>query len=148
MIDEDHGTVLDAGAPPAPPHEQQQQHQQHHQQQQQQQQQHQQQQQGRRQYRRFASVESYVQELAGDKGHVIRRVLIANNGVAAVKAIRSIRRWSYDVFGNEKAIAFVVMATPEDLRYVCVSIYIYRSIFYIRKRRRRRREREKEKRLC
>ena len=121
MIDEDHGTVLDAGAPPAPPHEQQQQHQQHHQQHHQQQQQ----QQGRRQYRRFASVESYVQELAGDKGHVIRRVLIANNGVAAVKAIRSIRRWSYDVFGNEKAIAFVVMATPEDLRYVCVYISIY-----------------------
>ena len=49
---------------------------------------------------------------------MIEKVLIANNGVAAVKAIRSIRRWAYDVFGNERAIQFVVMATPEDLRYV------------------------------
>ncbi|KAL7569782.1 hypothetical protein ACA910_005724 [Epithemia clementina (nom. ined.)] len=69
-----------------------------------------------RQYRRFASVQDYVNELAGDKARVITRILIANNGVAAVKAIRSIRRWSYDVLGDEKAICFVVMATPEDLR--------------------------------
>lgn len=67
-------------------------------------------------HRRFANVESYVKVLGGDKGRVIEKVLIANNGVAAVKAIRSIRRWAYEVFGNEKAISFVVMATPEDLR--------------------------------
>ena len=67
-------------------------------------------------HRRFDSVSSYVQELGGTT--VIEKVLIANNGVAAVKAIRSIRRWAYDVFGNERAIQFVVMATPEDLRYV------------------------------
>jgi acetyl-CoA carboxylase/biotin carboxylase 1 len=35
--------------------------------------------------------------------------------MAAVKAIRSIRKWSYETFGNEKAIAFTVMCTPEDL---------------------------------
>lgn len=69
-------------------------------------------------HRRFANVEAYVSELGGDKAFVIQKVLIANNGVAAVKAIRSIRRWAYEVFGNEKAISFVVMATPEDLRYV------------------------------
>ena len=69
-------------------------------------------------HRRFENVEAYVSELGGDKGFVIQKVLIANNGVAAVKAIRSIRRWAYEVFGNEKAISFVVMATPEDLRYV------------------------------
>lgn len=67
-------------------------------------------------HRRFDSVSSYVQDLGGKT--VIEKVLIANNGVAAVKAIRSIRRWAYDVFGNERAIQFVVMATPEDLRYV------------------------------
>jgi len=63
-------------------------------------------------------VASYVSELgiAGPKSKVIEKVLIANNGVAAVKAIRSIRRWAYEVFGNERAISFVVMATPEDLR--------------------------------
>lgn len=69
-------------------------------------------------HRRFATVESYVRALGGDKATIIEKILIANNGVAAVKAIRSIRRWAYEVFGDERAIKFVVMATPEDLRYV------------------------------
>lgn len=73
-------------------------------------------------HRRFNDVAAYVTELAGvgpdgsKGGRVIEKVLIANNGVAAVKAIRSIRRWAYEVFGNERAISFVVMATPEDMR--------------------------------
>ena len=67
-------------------------------------------------HRRFPDVSTYVSELGGSKGRVIEKVLIANNGVAAVKAIRSIRRWAYEVFGNERAIKFVVMATPEDLK--------------------------------
>ena len=44
------------------------------------------------------------------------QVLIANNGIAAVKCMRSIRRWSYEVFKNEKMIRFVAMVTPEDLK--------------------------------
>uniref|UniRef100_A0A1I8IGA7 Acetyl-CoA carboxylase n=1 Tax=Macrostomum lignano TaxID=282301 RepID=A0A1I8IGA7_9PLAT len=48
--------------------------------------------------------------------HVIERVLIANNGIAAVKCMRSIRRWCYEVFRNERAIKFVCMVTPEDLQ--------------------------------
>jgi len=67
-------------------------------------------------HRRFHTVESYVKELGGSQRKVIEKVLIANNGVAAVKAIRSIRKWAYEVFGDERAIQFVVMATPEDLR--------------------------------
>jgi hypothetical protein len=67
-------------------------------------------------HRRFPSVEAFVSELGGSKKRVITKILIANNGVAAVKAIRSIRKWAYDLFGNERAISFVVMATPEDLR--------------------------------
>lgn len=47
---------------------------------------------------------------------VINRVLIANNGIAAVKCMRSIRRWSYEMFKNERAVRFVVMVTPEDLK--------------------------------
>ena len=66
--------------------------------------------------KRFANVAQFVDELGGGKPHVIEKVLIANNGVAAVKAIRSIRRWAYDIFADERAIQFVVMATPEDLR--------------------------------
>jgi acetyl-CoA carboxylase/biotin carboxylase 1 len=44
------------------------------------------------------------------------QVLIANNGIAAVKEIRSVRKWAYETFGNERAIQFTVMATPEDLQ--------------------------------
>ncbi|KAI0032669.1 acetyl CoA carboxylase [Vararia minispora EC-137] len=50
-------------------------------------------------------------------GHtVITKVLIANNGIAAVKEIRSVRQWSYETFGHERTIEFTVMATPEDLK--------------------------------
>ena len=59
------------------------------------------------------TVEAFVREAQGNA--VIRRVLIANNGMAAVKAIRSIRKWSYETFGDPKAIEFTVMCTPEDL---------------------------------
>jgi hypothetical protein len=67
-------------------------------------------------HRWFPSVQEYVDELGGSQSVVIEKILIANNGVAAVKAIRSIRKWSYEVFGDERKIQFVVMATPEDLR--------------------------------
>eukprot|EP00934_Nitzschia_sp_Nitz4_P003708 Nitzschia sp. Nitz4//scaffold268_size26297//6123//13356//NITZ4_008277-RA/size26297-snap-gene-0.20-mRNA-1//-1//CDS//3329544930//3698//frame0 len=78
-------------------------------------------------HRRFTSVQSYVSALAGPKPCVITKVLIANNGVAAVKAIRSIRRWAYEVFGDERAIQFVVMATPEDLRCPAVHSPCHRA---------------------
>ncbi|RDL30121.1 putative Acetyl-CoA carboxylase [Venustampulla echinocandica] len=55
--------------------------------------------------------------VAANDGHtVITNVLIANNGIAAVKEIRSVRKWAYETFGDEKAIQFTVMATPEDLQ--------------------------------
>lgn len=47
---------------------------------------------------------------------ILWQVLIANNGIAAVKCMRSIRRWAYEMFRNERAIRFVVMVTPEDLK--------------------------------
>lgn len=34
----------------------------------------------------------------------IDTILLANNGIAAVKCIRSIRRWAYQQFGDDKAI--------------------------------------------
>ncbi|KFZ11673.1 hypothetical protein V501_04616 [Pseudogymnoascus sp. VKM F-4519 (FW-2642)] len=55
--------------------------------------------------------------VAACDGHtVITNVLIANNGIAAVKEIRSVRKWAYETFGDERAIQFTVMATPEDLQ--------------------------------
>uniref|UniRef100_A0A8C5HRX9 acetyl-CoA carboxylase n=1 Tax=Gouania willdenowi TaxID=441366 RepID=A0A8C5HRX9_GOUWI len=61
-----------------------------------------------------ASPAEFVTRFGGNK--VIEKVLIANNGIAAVKCMRSIRRWAYEMFRNEKAIRFVVMVTPEDLK--------------------------------
>ncbi|XP_076162670.1 acetyl-CoA carboxylase isoform X2 [Ptiloglossa arizonensis] len=60
-----------------------------------------------------ATPEEFVHRFGGTK--VINKVLIANNGIAAVKCMRSIRRWSYEMFKNERAVRFVVMVTPEDL---------------------------------
>ncbi|KAJ2603670.1 acetyl-coenzyme-A carboxylase [Coemansia sp. RSA 1804] len=65
-----------------------------------------------------AATNSKVRDFVKDHGGhtVITRVLIANNGIAAVKEIRSVRQWAYATFGDERAIEFVVMATPEDLK--------------------------------
>uniref|UniRef100_A0A0R3X0R7 Acetyl-CoA carboxylase n=1 Tax=Hydatigena taeniaeformis TaxID=6205 RepID=A0A0R3X0R7_HYDTA len=41
--------------------------------------------------------------------------LIANNGIAAVKCMRSIRSWAYMTFRNAEAFFFVCMASPEDV---------------------------------
>ena len=61
-----------------------------------------------------ATPEEFVKRFGGCQ--VINKVLIANNGIAAVKCMRSIRRWSYEMFRNERAVRFVVMVTPEDLK--------------------------------
>ncbi|PRT52762.1 Acetyl-CoA carboxylase [Wickerhamiella sorbophila] len=60
-----------------------------------------------------SAVREFVKERGGHT--VITSVLIANNGIAAVKEIRSVRKWAYQTFGDERAISFTVMATPEDL---------------------------------
>lgn len=60
-----------------------------------------------------ATVESLVKKLGGKR--VIQRILIANNGMAATKAILSMRQWAYMVLGDERALEFVVMATRDDL---------------------------------
>ncbi|CAD6505359.1 BgTH12-00850 [Blumeria graminis f. sp. triticale] len=64
-----------------------------------------------------ASPSDVKEFVAKHDGHtVITNVLIANNGIAAVKEIRSVRKWAYETFGDERAIQFTVMATPEDLQ--------------------------------
>lgn len=59
-----------------------------------------------------------LQQLCGALGATkpIRRLLIANNGLAGVKGIDSIRSWMYEHMGDSEAVQFVVMATPEDLK--------------------------------
>ncbi|CAM8936060.1 unnamed protein product [Rhodiola kirilowii] len=62
----------------------------------------------------ISDVDKFCQALGGKKP--IHSILIANNGMAAVKFIRSVRTWAYETFGSEKAILLVAMATPEDMR--------------------------------
>lgn len=67
---------------------------------------------------RNSSTVSIVDEFCNALGgkRPIHSILIANNGMAAVKFIRSVRTWAYETFGTEKAILLVAMATPEDMR--------------------------------
>ena len=61
-----------------------------------------------------SQVDEFCRALGGHRP--IHSILIANNGMAAVKFIRSVRTWAYETFGTEKAILLVAMATPEDMR--------------------------------
>ncbi|KAK4742079.1 hypothetical protein SAY87_000080 [Trapa incisa] len=62
----------------------------------------------------ISEVDKFCRGLGGKRP--IHSILIANNGMAAVKFIRSVRTWAYETFGSEKAIVLVAMATPEDMR--------------------------------
>jgi acetyl-CoA carboxylase/biotin carboxylase 1 len=66
----------------------------------------------------FPSVESFVEWSGGD--HVIKKVLIANNGIGAVKAIRSIRKWAYQTFGNQRMVSNMIFL--QQLRLHCYPI--------------------------
>lgn len=59
-------------------------------------------------------VQEFCHALEGKRE--IHSILIANNGMAAIKFIRSIRSWAYKTFGTEKAMFLVAMATPEDMK--------------------------------
>jgi len=61
-----------------------------------------------------SALEDYVKARGGNLP--IKKILIANNGMAATKSILSMRQWAYMELGDEKAIKFVAMATPEDLK--------------------------------
>jgi len=64
--------------------------------------------------RNVAEVNEFCKVLGGKRP--IHSILVATNGMAAVKFIRSVRTWAYETFGSEKAVKLVAMATPEDMR--------------------------------
>ena len=41
---------------------------------------------------------------------------MANNGLAAVKFMRSVRSWANHTFGTPHAVSPLAMATPDDIR--------------------------------
>ena len=57
----------------------------------------------------ISQIEEFCKALGGN--NPINSILIANNGMAAVKFMRSIRSWAYETFGTERAILLVAMAT-------------------------------------
>jgi acetyl-CoA carboxylase / biotin carboxylase 1 len=59
-------------------------------------------------------VDSFVKSIGGTAP--IYSILVANNGIAAVKFIRSIRKWAFTTFGSDKAISLVAMATHIDIK--------------------------------
>lgn len=50
----------------------------------------------------YPSVEEFVAISGGN--HAIKKVLVANNGVGSTKAIRSIRKWAFETFGDERKV--------------------------------------------
>ena len=56
-----------------------------------------------------AAVDSFVSKMGGKR--TIQRILIANNGMAATKAIMSMRQWAYMVLG--KFLLFILMKCVE-----------------------------------
>ena len=55
-----------------------------------------------------------VARRGGDR--VLRRVLVANNGMAAARCLRSLRKWEQRELPPGAGLHFVAMATPEDIR--------------------------------
>ena len=60
-----------------------------------------------------ASPEELVKRLGGSRA--ISKILIANNGIAAVKCIRDIKRWSYENFRSDHAIR---VGSPDLTNYL------------------------------
>lgn len=58
-------------------------------------------------------LSTFVEEHGGDT--VAARILMASNGLASVKGIRSMRKWAFETLGDERAVSFVVMATRDDI---------------------------------
>jgi acetyl-CoA carboxylase/biotin carboxylase 1 len=59
------------------------------------------------------TMEEYVK--AHDGIRCIKRILIANNGMAATKAIMSMRQWAFLELGSASVLHFVAMASKNDL---------------------------------
>eukprot|EP00405_Crypthecodinium_cohnii_P020766 CAMPEP_0206482608 /NCGR_PEP_ID=MMETSP0324_2-20121206/38966_1 /ASSEMBLY_ACC=CAM_ASM_000836 /TAXON_ID=2866 /ORGANISM="Crypthecodinium cohnii, Strain Seligo" /LENGTH=2089 /DNA_ID=CAMNT_0053960569 /DNA_START=18 /DNA_END=6287 /DNA_ORIENTATION=- len=60
------------------------------------------------------TIEEYVNKHGGRR--VLKRILIANNGMAATKAIMSMRQWSFLELGSQSELEFIAMASKDDLQ--------------------------------
>ena len=53
-------------------------------------------------------VAKFVKKMNGKR--TIQRILIANNGMAATKAILSMRQWAYVTLGDERALGMYIIS--------------------------------------
>jgi len=61
----------------------------------------------------YEALNDMVKTMGGDKP--VHSVLVANNGLGAVKFMRSVRNWAFKRFGDEGVVNLIAMATPEDM---------------------------------
>eukprot|EP00798_Chlamydomonas_sp_ICE-L_P011177 gene11177-18790_t len=59
-------------------------------------------------------VDEFVESMDGERA--THSILVANNGLAAVKFMRSVRSWAAQAMGSGQAVTLVAMATPNDIR--------------------------------
>eukprot|EP00966_Prymnesium_polylepis_P070269 1633489-Prymnesium_polylepis.2 len=74
--------------------------------------------------------EAWVKQCGGNRA--IRRILLANNGMAATKFILSVRNWLFETFGDDKLIHFMAMATPDDMKASARHIDLADAYFEVR----------------
>jgi acetyl-CoA carboxylase/biotin carboxylase 1 len=58
------------------------------------------------------SVDDFVSRKGGTRS--IKKILIASNGLAAVKFLRSIKEWCFSTFDDRNAINLCVMCSEDD----------------------------------
>ena len=73
--------------------------------------------------------ESWVRQCGGDR--VIKRILIANNGMAAAKFILSIRNFLFQSFGDDQLIHIIAMATPEDMKASAKHLHLANAYYEV-----------------
>uniref|UniRef100_A0A0N5B7M0 Acetyl-CoA carboxylase n=1 Tax=Strongyloides papillosus TaxID=174720 RepID=A0A0N5B7M0_STREA len=66
----------------------------------------------------FSTVEDFVASFVRDssKARVIKKVLVATNGIAAVKCILSIRKLLMQLFRDDRIIKFICLTTEQEIQ--------------------------------
>ncbi|CAD2111750.1 biotin carboxylase subunit of acetyl CoA carboxylase, putative [Plasmodium vinckei] len=58
----------------------------------------------------------YINYLKTKNEKIIKKLLIANNGMAALKCILSLKEWLFKTFNDENLIQIIVLATEDDIK--------------------------------
>uniref|UniRef100_A0AC35U7F3 Acetyl-CoA carboxylase n=1 Tax=Rhabditophanes sp. KR3021 TaxID=114890 RepID=A0AC35U7F3_9BILA len=81
----------------------------------------------------FQTIENFVKAFCDDdlKSKPIKKILVATNGIAAVKCILSIRKFLMQFFKNDRIVKFVCMTTNQEIEshaeYLKIADYVVLS---------------------